>query len=220
MVKQWNPLGIFDGVGVTASDGTGRLVTFVARLPVVSSLSLRTSAQYGRVAAHVAAGWRLRRSLAREPAAVLTTAGKVVHAEGNARDARERLRDAAIAMDRARGSLRREDDDAALGLWRVLVDGEWSLIDQFDRDGRRFIVAHKNDPQVTDPRALTLRERQVLACVAMGHPGKLIAYSLGVSPSSVSMARRTAMRKLGLQTTADVVRLFAEAQPPAPSQER
>jgi FixJ family two-component response regulator len=35
-----------------------------------------------------------------------------------------------------------------------------------------------------DPRALTPRERQVLAYAAMAHPLKLIAYSLGVSLSS------------------------------------
>ncbi len=71
------------------------------------------------------------------------------------------------------------------------------------------MVARKNDPDVRDPRALTLRERQVLTYVAMGQPLKLIAYSLGVSPSWVSVRRRAAMRKLGLRSTADVVRLFA-----------
>jgi DNA-binding CsgD family transcriptional regulator len=42
-----------------------------------------------------------------------------------------------------------------------------------------------------------------------------MAYALGVSRSAVSMNRKTAMRKLGLRTHADVVRLFA---PPAPAQ--
>jgi DNA-binding CsgD family transcriptional regulator len=122
------------------------------------------------------------------------------------------------SIDRARSTARGNEDEA-LNLWQGLVAGRWSLIEQFDSDGRRFIVARRNDPHVTDPRALGLRERQVLSYVAMGHPAKLIAYSLGVSPSSVSTTRRTAMRKLGLKTTADIVRLFASAAPDA-AQER
>jgi DNA-binding CsgD family transcriptional regulator len=120
----------------------------------------------------------------------------------------ESLRRAAKAIDRARSNARSNEDEA-LDLWQGLVAGRWSLFDRFDTDGRRFLIARKNDPDVTDPRALTLRERQVLAYAAMGHSLKLIAYSLGISLSSVSTNRRTAMRKLGLRTQADVVRLFA-----------
>jgi FixJ family two-component response regulator len=88
----------------------------------------------------------------------------------------------------------RSNENEPLDLWQGLVAGRWSLVEQFDSDGRRFMVARRNDPQVTDPRALNMRERQVLAYVAIGHPAKLIGYALGVSPSSVSMTRRTAMR--------------------------
>jgi DNA-binding CsgD family transcriptional regulator len=138
---------------------------------------------------------------------VLPPSGSIAHAEVRAQgqDARESLRRAAKAIDRARSKA--SSNDEALDLWQGLVAGRWSLVDRFDTDGRRYPVAHKNDPQVTDPRALSLRERQVLAYVAMGYSLKLIAYSLGVSPSSVTVKRQSAMRKLGLQTHADVVRL-------------
>jgi DNA-binding CsgD family transcriptional regulator len=153
--------------------------------------------------------------------AVLSASGSLVHCEKGAQslDKRDALRRATKAIDRARSKARSNEDDA-LDLWQGLVAGRWSLVEQFDSDGRRFMVARRNDPQVTDPRALNLRERQVLAYLAMGQPPKLIAYSLGVSPSSVSTARQSAMRKLGLKTTADVVRLFAEGPPSEPSQER
>jgi DNA-binding CsgD family transcriptional regulator len=146
---------------------------------------------------------------------VLTSSGRLVHAEGTARDqdAREKLRDAAIAIDRARGSLRRKNDDEALQLWRVLVDGEWSLVDRFDSDGRRYMVARKNAPQVKDPRALTLRERQVVALTSLGHSIKLIGYELGVSHSSVINARKQAMRKLGLESLSDLVRFMSALRP-------
>ena len=153
--------------------------------------------------------------VARGADAVLSPSGAIAHAEPQAqgRGARESLRRAARAIDRAR-SRARSNEDEALDLWQGLVAGRWSLVDRFDSDGRRYLVARKNDPDVRDPRALSLRESSVLAYTAMGHPLKLIAYSLGLSPSTVSVNRRTAMRKLGCRTHADIVALFAPA--PAP----
>jgi DNA-binding NarL/FixJ family response regulator len=88
--------------------------------------------------------------------------------------------------------------------------GRWSLVDRFDHDGRRYIVAHKNDPQVEDPRALT---RQVLAYAAAGDSLKLTAYILGLSIGSVFKHRKSGTRKLGLTSHADVVRTFSVALP-------
>jgi len=107
----------------------------------------------------------------------------------------------------------RSDDDRALDLWQGLVAGRWSLVDRFDSDGRRFLIARRNDPRVADPRALTLRERQVLAYAAMGHPLKLVAYALGLSVPTVALHRTRGMRKLGLQSHAEVVRFFTQRPP-------
>jgi hypothetical protein len=48
--------------------------------------------------------------------------GDIVHAEGEARTATARalLRDAALAVDKARGPMRHEDEDQALGHARIL----------------------------------------------------------------------------------------------------
>jgi DNA-binding CsgD family transcriptional regulator len=223
--KYMHPLGVRDFLGVLARDPSGHVIFLAAPMPDLRRPTRRESATWSRIAAHICAGARLRRALpalsnrdlAGDADAVLSPSGSIVHAEKSAQrpDDRDCLRRAAKAIDRARSKVRGNEEEA-LDLWQGLVAGRWSLIDQFDSDGRRFMVARRNDPQVTDPRALNLRERQVLAYVAMGHPAKLIAYSLGVSPSSVSTTRRTAMRKLGLQTTADIVRLFASAPPDVP----
>jgi DNA-binding CsgD family transcriptional regulator/ElaB/YqjD/DUF883 family membrane-anchored ribosome-binding protein len=229
-VEYMHPFGVRDIQGMTACDPCGSLICMSAPSSELLSASPGDNATWGRITAHISAGSRIRRALSAREAhadladgaeAVLSPTGSVAHAEAQAHSprARESLRRAAKAIDRAR-SKARSNEDEALDLWQGLVAGRWSLVEQFDSDGRRFMVARRNDPHVTDPRALNLRERQVLAYVAMGHPAKLIAYSLGVSPSSVSTTRRTAMRKLGLQTTADVVRLFASAPPSGPSQER
>jgi len=228
-VECLHPFGIQDVVGVIARDPSGYAVIFNAPSPDLRRPTRYERSTWSRIAAHIGASARLRRviakiskgDLAASADAVLSPSGSMVHGDERAQspDDRDCLRRAAKAIDRARSKARGNEDEA-LDLWQGLVAGRWSLIEQFDSDGRRFMVARRNDPQVTDPRALGLRERQVLAYVAMGHPAKLIAYSLGVSPSSVSTTRRAAMRKLGLQTTADVVRLFAGPPGPESPQER
>jgi len=222
-VDYMHALGIRDIVGVLARDPSGHAVNFGAPASDLRQPSRSEVAIWSRITAHISSGARLRRAFAGAPNAdvaegadaILSPTGAVAHAEAGAQgpNARELLRRAAKAIDRAR-SRARSNDDEALDLWQGLVAGRWSLVDRFDSDGRRFLVARKNDPEVTDPRALTLRERQVLAYVAMGHSLKLVAYSLGVSANSVSNTRVTAMRKLGLRTQADVARLFAYETPP------
>jgi DNA-binding CsgD family transcriptional regulator len=183
--------------------------------PGAPSNLMRRRAPWSRVAAHLAAGLRLRRRLAdaEKPAeneeAVLSPGGVLLHAEGAAKErtARAFLRDAAVAVDKARGRLRRSDPDAALELWRGLLEGRWSLVDRFDSDGRRFMVAHRNEPATRGLRALTLRERQVAAYAALAHPNKLIAYELGLSLGSVSSHLHSALAKLGLASRVELVQL-------------
>jgi DNA-binding CsgD family transcriptional regulator len=228
-VDYLHPLGVREIVGVQARDPSGHVIFLTAPALDVRSPTRPEVATWSQIAAHISAGARLRRAFPGSPSdevsqgadAVLSPSGSVTHAEIGAQSlsARESLRRAAKAIDRAR-SKARSNEDEALDLWQGLVAGRWSLVDRFDTDGRRYLIAHKNDPDVTDPRALTLRERQVLAYAAMGHPLKLIAYSLGIVPSSVSVNRQRAMRKLGLRTQADIVSLFAHAPPLEPPHDR
>jgi DNA-binding CsgD family transcriptional regulator len=209
------PLGIRDCQNMSFPDPSGLLVLIGAPMPDTRWPSRREAATWTRIAAHIAAGARLRAVAdAKTPSmeeadAVLSPSGALEHARPPAqgREAREALRRAARAIDRAR-TKSRSDEDAALDAWQGLVAGRWSLVDRFDSDGRRYLVARRNDPDVPDPRALTRRERQVLAYAAMGHPLKLVAYSLGLSVSTIALHRARAMRKLGLRSQAEVVRLF------------
>ncbi len=212
------PWGVQDALGLVARDPSGHAICMVALSPDLRRPSRREQLKWARVAAHIGAGARLRRALPGlrghdlldGAEAIVSPSGTIEHAEGPAqgKGARESLRRAARDIDRAR-SKARADEEEALDLWQGLVAGRWSLVDQFDTDGRRYLVARKNEPEVKDPRALTTRERHVLAYAALGQSLKLIAYSLGLSLSTVSVNRRTAMRKLGLQSHADVVALFA-----------
>lgn len=139
-----------------------------------------------RLVPHVEAGAHLRAAL-----------GDGEHAASPERCARERLREAALSLHRARGERAREE--RGLDLWAGLVAGRFSLVDRFVADGRRLVVAIKSPPSVLDPRALTERERQIVELAAEGASNKNIAYTLGVGESGVGTQLGRALRKLGLE---------------------
>ena len=86
------------------------------------------------------------------------------------------------------------------------------MVDWFDSDGRRFVLAIPNSPHITDPRGLSERESQIVAHAIMGHTNKMIAYRLGLSRSRVSLHLRNAMRKLGVRTRAQLVKKMRDFQ--------
>ncbi len=219
-----------DAVGIFSGDTDGRTVQISFGIPKASPARLprRTQNQLTHFSAHLTSGARLRNALYRDQhttEAVLDPSGRIVEAEGlaQAKESRERLSDAARRIDRARGRLRRAQPDEALQLWQGLVDGTWSLVEQCESDGKRYIVARRNPPGVRDPKALTLAERSVLAFAAMGYQNKYIAYSLGYSPTAVVTRLRSAQRKLGLTSRAELIAWFAalvESGAPAASGKR
>ena len=118
---------------------------------------------------------------------------------------RELLRAAALRADRARHVLKNLDADHAQRLWEGLLAGRWAIVDWFDSEGRRFIIARRNDQLLHRPRGLTRREQQVAMRAALGASSKAISYELGISPSRVSSVLNAAMRKLGVRTKAQLV---------------
>jgi DNA-binding CsgD family transcriptional regulator len=79
------------------------------------------------------------------------------------------------------------------------------MVEWFDTDRRRYILAVPNAPRVLDPRGLTKRESQVVAYAVLGESHKHIAYRLGISRSRTSNALKSAMRKLGAKTQPQLV---------------
>lgn len=211
-----------DGLEITAVDPNGLGIHIVAALPKVTKLTGRARQRWRMLAAHVCAGHRLRRAIAvsgsnergksplpHNAEAVLEPKRfKVTDAVGPARahNVAARLRNAAIQANRARRSLRSDDPDKALEIWKALVQGRWSLVDWFDSDGRRFVLALPNPPDVIDPRGLTERETQVVAYASFGHANKFIAYQLGISRARVSMLLASSMRKLRVRTLVQLVK--------------
>jgi DNA-binding CsgD family transcriptional regulator len=221
----FHPVGIRDIMVVNALDPIGVGCWLGAPLREVRKLDDLERERWGRVAAHVRSALRLRLRLAAraveadvsaanevtEPApahaaveAVLTPEGKVEHLESAAERSREALREAVLQIERARGELRSESD-RALPSWKALVQARWTLVDDFQSDGRRYVLARANEYASTGLLALTPRERQVAACVAQGHTNKEVAYELGLSHSTVRVLVARACAKLNARTRGELI---------------
>ena len=61
---------------------------------------------------------------------------------------------------------------------------------------------------------LSDREKQVFKCVAEGNANKVIAYNLEISERTVEVHRPRVMKKLGVRTLAELVRMHLEVERP------
>jgi DNA-binding CsgD family transcriptional regulator len=171
-----------DAFVVIASDPSGHGCVFFAQDFKRVVQSRGEVALWQRIAAHLAAGYRLARRRADEaPDAVLDPVGKV------------------------RGNVRRVDPERALSLWKGLVADRWSLVEHFDHDGKRLVVAKRNALPLRPWKALTEREAQTVAFVAEGQTLKLVAYRLGVSMATVTRDLQRAGHKLGVTSRLQLV---------------
>lgn len=222
------PLGVSDVAYIYATDIDGFTCTLGIPVRGAGLDRLRPSASLDRLQAHLAAAYRLRRYLAtggseNEVDAVLDPDGRIQHVTRSADSHSQRaaLRAAAQAVERARGPLRRRDGEEALSLWNAMVMGQWTLVDRFERDGRRFVVACRNRPRPRADAVLTRREREIVSMAALGYSNKLTAYALGLSPSTVATHTQHACAKLGVLTRAEMIRVWVDrAMAPVGGDER
>jgi DNA-binding CsgD family transcriptional regulator len=207
-----------DSFNVLCMDATRRGVVLIANLPEQAhgAVSPRIAQLWNRLGAHVASGLRLLRleqsaSSRSEPEAIFTPGGKVEHATVELRDtvALGALREQVVAVDQARAH-HRTDPLHATEAWRALHEGRYSLLDHFERDGRRYYVARANTPAVDPLAALTERENQVVRAAALGHSNKRIAYELDLALSTVAATLKSAAQKLGARSRLELIRIARE----------
>jgi DNA-binding NarL/FixJ family response regulator len=202
---------------INCQSGVGSGVSIGMLLKETSKASEQERRRWPQIAAHVGAAIRLRSMATNlmldspEIEAVLDPGGSLYDARGPAKDngAREKLREIVRGIERSRTHAGRTDADMALSSWEGLVSGRWSMVERFDSDGRRFVVAIKNDPNHPDPRGLTARERQVAEYVGLGCASKEIAYTLGLSEAAITNCTARTQHKLGLASRAELVAFFA-----------
>lgn len=225
VLQVFHPVGIRDVLVVNALDPIGIGCWIGAPLRSLRTLDDLERMRWNRVAAHVRAALRLRLRLSArtkqetgsEPEtsgaqeAVLRPDGKVEQLDPAAEPSREALREAVLGIERARGALR-ADGDRALPSWKALVQARWSLVDEFQSDGKRYVLARTNGLSSQGVSLLTPRERQVAACIAMGHSNKEAAYELGLSHSTVRVLVARACAKLGAGNRGELVEKYRSGQ--------
>jgi DNA-binding CsgD family transcriptional regulator len=146
-----------------------------------------------------------------ESDAIFSPNGRIQHAEALAKEpgAMDQLRRAVLDLEKARGPRRERQASVDLNAWKGLVDARWSLLDRFETDGKRYIVARENAPLPPGHESLTLRERQVLSYAALGHENKVIAYDLGIAHSTVRVLMARAASKLGATSRSELLTSYA-----------
>jgi DNA-binding CsgD family transcriptional regulator len=213
--------GIHDGINIACMDLDGRGVLISLGVGVGRKLTAPIRRDLARVGTHIAAALRLRgrvrgadvpvpgslRSLG-EGGAVLSADGNLLHAEGEAKlaSARRALEKAVCDIESARTFLR-GNVERALRLWRGLVSARWSLVDEFDSHGAKYIVARENLPVATPMSKLTPTERCVVTCALRGFSTKEIAYTLGISDSTVRVLIMRAVRRYGYRSRHELMKL-------------
>jgi DNA-binding CsgD family transcriptional regulator len=178
-------------VNAPSADRMGCVVAF----PLPSPMRIRRGDQacWARVATHIGAAQRLRARIAE--------AREIAAPKPASSAARNALRAAvAIARTPPRAEL------------RALAHERWSLLDAFEENGKRFVVAVATE--AAGLASLSDRERQVLALAATQRTNKLIAYELGLSDSTVRVLLTRACRKLGSRTREDAIERWRDLAAP------
>ena len=217
--KRLMATGFADALYLRASDTKGvELVLSIPgdrpiRLPAARRLLL------SYVASHIKTAYRLRGKRADmseegDVEAILSPQGKIEHASGRAasRDSRVVLRAAALACVKAKARARGVDELSALGEWKALFSGRWSVVDHFDTDGKMFIVACRNEPKTPQAKGLSARESLVAALAAQGYSNKEIHYELGWPLSTIASSLSSAILKLGVSSRTALVRVLSSGR--------
>lgn len=202
--------GSRDAFAVNALDASGRGLWLAAPLPSTAKVPATRITLFSRFAAHLTSALRLRHtSTAAAPAAVLQPSGALLDAREDVIAARDELRRATLAFESARTNEMRAQVEVATKRWRPLVDSRWALLDQFDTDGQRFVVAMENaPPTLVRCNELSERELHVMTQCSLGHTDKEIAYELGLAPSTVRVLLHRAVHKLGASSRREALELF------------
>ena len=223
--------GIADGVNLIAQDLHERGLLVSLATPGQRRMTATLRRDLTTAVTHILAGLRLRARMSAvgnadpapgvppEAEAILSPDGRLVHARGKAKVAAARLslERAVRTIERARAGLF-DTPDGGLRRWRGLVAARWSLVDSFERDGRRYVVACENRPLTPGIHGLTRTERNVVAYAARGLTTKEMAYVLGLSPSTVRVLMMRAARRCGLKSRRELLEAWARrAVAPAPT---
>jgi DNA-binding CsgD family transcriptional regulator len=92
--------------------------------------------------------------------------------------------------------------------WAALACGRYTLTAHEGRAGDRIYLMTESSQEARAARRLTRAEAKVADAAARAYTGKVIAHTLGLARSTVSMALASATWKVGLTSSAELSRLL------------
>jgi DNA-binding CsgD family transcriptional regulator len=222
--------GLYDGLQLNAIEPDGAGCWFGSPQSEIAPLSDELYLTLLRVARHLAAAHRLRRKHAQarvspeEAEAVLGDDGRIEQAEGMAKEpaSRAALARAAKTMEKVRSRRTRSEPRDAIKEWQSMVWRRWSLVEHFEEDGKRFVLAMDNRAKPPSIQLLSERERDVAFRALRGESNKAIAHALGLAHSTIRVLLARAAAKVGARSRAELLEMLAarssvaEASEPAP----
>ena len=99
-------------------------------------------------------------------------------------------------------------------LWEGVFSGTWSIIDHYERLGRRYLFVYKTDAGKSDPLRMTPMQRRALDCLSRGRSDSEIAVALGIKLDAASALVRVIKRKLRMPTRRDLIGINADCLRP------
>ena len=88
---------------------------------------------------------------------------------------------------------------------------EWFLGSQVDLGDGESLLAARRARAAEKVKALSRRQREILAGMSRGQLNKQIAWELGIAEKTVKMHRALMLERLGVATSAEAIRLAVEA---------
>ena len=90
-------------------------------------------------------------------------------------------------------------------------DLEYFLGSQVELGDSEGLLASRRARSAERVKALSKRQREILAAMSRGHLNKQIAFALGIAEKTVKMHRALMLERLGVGTSAEAIRLAVEA---------
>ncbi len=114
------------------------------------------------------------------------------------------------AFDHARSKQSGNNADESLQAFEGLVAGRWSIVQSFESDGRRYLIAIQNQPGQVAASAVSPNQAHALLLRAQGLAYKVVSYELGLSEGKTHHLVQQGMSKLGIARETDLPLLFRQ----------
>jgi DNA-binding CsgD family transcriptional regulator len=193
------------------------LLSFVARSHEPVKVTPKARTRWQSLQRHITAVFRVRQQIAagcfdEDSAAFFEPDGDCVSRGPTDEGIRERLRCAIREWETNRSARTQKQRVSVEHYWENVLSGRWALVDRFDSDGRRHIVALPVSKVADSLRGLSRRQRDVMCLLAEGYSNKVIAFELGISESAVSSHLNNIFRKFGIEDRPSAIRVAQAAK--------